>query len=367
MWASAQAADTQTAWQQVNAWRRTHDLLLHHAGRLKACADELSYAWPPSRSPAAQAFIAHITTLREAILRASADAATNYTAIAGVLTSLSAAKADMSRLMQEWDGFQNSDTAEKALRSAAGSPNSPEALNAKAQARMSQNDQEVLESFRQLQDLKPAPETTSIDDPPGSGPKGGDFSQRGAAAQFFNKSPLVGVTVPAVDLVDASSAQVGLAGSVTEQKPARVPDQVSPGSSSKPESSMFSASPGVIGRSPVAHPPSNESGRLPRQNFSAVGGSGGSGTTMSPAPVGNAGRGQGRVNPVGGVIEPGRPTTPMSAFPMAGGARGVAESERSRVTTPTMEWEVREGGPSVIEPGPVRPFELGPGVIGIDR
>ena len=27
MWNSAQAADTQMAWQQVNAWQRTYDLL----------------------------------------------------------------------------------------------------------------------------------------------------------------------------------------------------------------------------------------------------------------------------------------------------------------------------------------------------
>ena len=35
MWNSAQAADTQMAWQQVQAWQRTHDLLLHHEGRLQ--------------------------------------------------------------------------------------------------------------------------------------------------------------------------------------------------------------------------------------------------------------------------------------------------------------------------------------------
>ncbi len=57
MWVSAQAADTQMAWEQVGAWSRTHELLLFHESRLKTLQLELSAAWPPERSPAAYAFV----------------------------------------------------------------------------------------------------------------------------------------------------------------------------------------------------------------------------------------------------------------------------------------------------------------------
>ena len=372
MWASAQAADTQTAWQQVNAWRRTHDLLLHHAGRLKACADELAYAWPPGRSPAAQAFVAYITELRTAIEKASADAATNYTAIAGVLTSLSSAKADMAQLMQAWDSYENSPTAEKARRSSAGSPDSPEALNAQARARMSQNDQEVLESSRRFVELtsgwregvwKPA----TLD----SGSSGGASSQSSQGSRTAGNLEGPRVVAPSVNPAHAIDGDFDLAGSLDVPKPAGVADGPTPGlipGVATPGSPVSPPGTGVVGKIPSAGvPPTGGPGGAVRADGIHAGQTAASNGRSSTSPLAvGVGRGQNRANPVGGVIEPTRtPSTPL--LPFVGGGRGATESGRGASIVPTMYWDVPEGVSPVIEPPPEEPFELGPGVIGIDR
>src|SRR5688572_18727404 len=103
MWKSAQAADTELAWQQLTAWQRTYELLAYHEDKLRVCRNELTYAWPPERSPAATAFVEYIDGLLISIQRAKYDAAANHGALSGVLSSLSATKADMAKLKAEWD------------------------------------------------------------------------------------------------------------------------------------------------------------------------------------------------------------------------------------------------------------------------
>ncbi|GAA0938445.1 hypothetical protein Vau01_094520 [Virgisporangium aurantiacum] len=374
MWASAQAADTQTAWQQVNAWRRTHDLLLHHAGRLKACADELAYAWPPGRSPAAQAFVAYITELRTAIENASADAATNYTAIAGVLTSLSSAKADMAQLMQAWDSYENSPTAEKARRSSAGSPDSPDALNAQARARMSKNDQEVLESSRRFVDLAPTRERgTGEQETWNPSSQGGIGSGSASTAQLGASSSTSWVAAQSVSSLDAIDDQVGLAGgSVASKLPGSVgpaTSGVASGLSPAPEVGIPNPGLGAVGGGLVARAQSvGEAGRLARPSGLHAGSPGVVGGASPTAPVAiGSGRGQGKVNPIGGVIEPGRPMSSASALPLTGRAGAASESHRESTAALTLQWDVLQGVSPVIEPSPETPFELGPGVIGIDR
>lgn len=103
MWNSAQAADTGMAWQQVTAWQRTYELLSHHEDRLRKSRDELTLAWPPGRSPAATVFVEYIDGLLTSIGYAKSEAVENHKALAGVLTSLSATRADIDKLKAEWD------------------------------------------------------------------------------------------------------------------------------------------------------------------------------------------------------------------------------------------------------------------------
>jgi hypothetical protein len=366
MWASAQAADTQTAWQQVNAWRRTHDLLLHHAGRLKASADELSYAWPPGRSPAAQAFIEYITQLRETILMASVEAATNYTAIAGVLTSLSAAKADMAKLKQEWDSHQTASATEKIVLQ--------EQINARARSRMAKNDQEVLEASRRFVNLPPTQERPIGPTRPwGPNPEGG-VTAGSAPAVRLGGGPLDSrLIAPSIESVDTAGGQIGLAGASAGQKPSSSVDASMAGNSpGLLPASGATQNPGLgaIGRVPVTHTPAGgEPSRLSRSGNPHIGSSGAAGRAMPTAPlVVGPSRGQGKVNPVGGVIEAGRPASAASTLPFMGGARGAGGTRPASTAPPlTMLWDVVQGVSPVIEPLPEPPFELGPGVIGIDK
>jgi hypothetical protein len=365
MWASAQAADTQTAWQQVNAWRRTHDLLLHHASRLKACADELAYAWPPGKSPAAQAFVAYIDQLRTAILQASMDAATNYTAIAGVLTSLSSAKTDLGKMKEEWHSHEAASATEKIILQ--------EAVNKKARSRMAQNDQEVLESSRRLTQLAPLHKGPVWGKEPFDAGSPGAGAVSDAQARSEGSSSASRMTAPSVSPVQVVDGQFGLAGSpVGPRSPALTdPSATGVASGSLPVSGPSLRDPAVQAatRIPAARVPStNELQRIARPGGLSAGHAGtlGGPASTSPLAVG-AGRSPGRVNPVGGVIEANRTTPAASAVPLIGGARGASQDHRDSTVAMTMYWDVAQGISPVIEPDSERPFELGPGVIGIDR
>jgi hypothetical protein len=359
MWASAQAADTQTAWQQVNAWRQTRDLLLHHAGRLKACADELRYTWPPERSRAAQAFVLYIVELHAAIMAASTGAATNHLALAEVLTSLSAAKADMAKLKQDWDTYESASPIEKAeTRSKLDSADPREALNAKARARMAQNDREVFDSSRRFVELTPTRER-QVGPPEPWDPNGGVGSGSPSTSPTGGSPSTSRMTAPVVESVSAIDDQIDLAGARLAQKlPGLIdslPSGITPGLSPTPGSAAPSTGVGAVGGVSVVRP-------------SLVGRSRSPGAAGPIGPItGGPGRGPGKVNPVGGVVEANRQTAASSMLPFTGGARGNIEGDRPTPAALTTQWDVLQGVSPVIEPLPERPFVLGPGVIGIDR
>lgn len=375
MWASAQAADTQTAWQQVNAWRQTRDLLLHHASRLKACSDELTNTWPPERSRAAQAFINYINELHTAIMAASTGAATNHVALAEVLTSLSAAKTDMAKLQQDWERYEAAPLIGKAGTVSELDGTDPrEALNTKARARMAQNDREVFDSSRRFVEMSSPQEQPYWERVPvGDDPRAGGSSGGSQGTRIPGDATGSRIDPPIVSSAGTIDGQLGLAGSAMAPKSPGVQETLTPGRASEtlPAANAPIQAPGVgaVGGGRASRSSSvGEAGRLQRPSNFHSGPSGSVGATapFSPLAVG-AGRGQGKVNPVGGVIEPGRATSSASPVPLMGGARGHAGSDQDSAATPTMEWEVDVGVCPIIEPLPERPFQLGHGVIGIDR
>ena len=380
MWNSAQAADTQMAWQQVTAWQRTYDLLLHHEGRLKACRDELTYAWPPDRSPAATAFVEYIDGLLISIGRAKQDAVENHRALALVLTSLSATKSDMAKLKAEWDQHE----AEDANMAAnlpndlfASGENWQETLNEKARVRMAQDDQEVFEAKQKMVDITPAMgEPIYAGEPfdpysrstgPGASSNGSRSGTTGSSSWMYS---------PSIPPVPTSDPGAGLAGGAIPDTN-RLPGQAPPGASGAgqgPSRNAVSAPPAlapvgrnlptssfgrdvaVPGRTSVATgvgrvvgrrvPASPTEGAIPRE----------AGMARQPRST--------RVGPVGGVIN-GMGTG--SSAPMTSMGRTSASNIEDREPMALLQWEVAEGGTPIIEPAPERPFELGPGVIGADR
>ena len=379
MWNSAQAADTQQAWQQVSAWYRTSELLSRHMDVLRLCRNELTSAWPPGRSPAATAFVEYVDGLLVQMGQARDDAARNHRALAGVLASLAATKADMGKLKAEWDRYEAEDAnraqnLSNILPHSAGT-NWQDDLNQKARTRMSTNDQEVFEASRLMVDMT-GPWHDGRREPPeqlGAGP--GEPSPQPAASGFGQ--PGSGMSpVPVVSVSDVDRG-AGLAESPVTQPPPVSGTQIpSPGVSTPPVGGgvvpPVPVLPGVGGTRPGARAQPATPGLGVRTGGVASGGFGrsavGGPVPVASGPAGRSGRGAGpgRVNPVGGVINAGGSgvhgtgTMPLAA---AGGL-GRGSDTAAREPALTLQWEVPVGGAPVIEPEPERPFQLGPGVIG---
>jgi hypothetical protein len=386
MWSSSLAADTEMAWQQVAAWQHTYDLLVHHEGRLKACRDELTYAWPPGRSPAATAFVEYIDGLLGSIRRAKEDAVANHRALAGVLTSLSATKADMAKLKAEWDKHQ-ADGAYRAQSWSKAFPRSTgqnwqDELNEKGRERMVQNDQEVFEATQKMANLT-GPTFSTVDggkEQVGTSSVGGhgigastDHYRPGLTPGSFVTAPSV-ASVSAVDAASVGLAGVGLTGSSSS-------NAVSPSGSPMPigvdSISGNNSVVGSLGTRPIS-PGITNSNRSPSGSAIGTGG-----TSMRPGVTGPMALGPARAhsfpggshptghygptrtNPIGGVIEGTRSTSGPAAMPMMGAMGAGKNANAGSEPLALLKWEVREGGQPVIEPAPERPFELGP-AIGVE-
>jgi hypothetical protein len=374
MWTSAQAADTGMAWQQVTAWQRTHDLLLHHEDRLRKCRDELTLAWPPSRSPAATAFVEYIDGLLKSIGRAKNEAVENHKALTGILTSLSATKADMAKLKAEWDRRETED-ANMARNLPndlfASGDNWRDSLNEKGRARMAQNDQEILEATRKMVQLTPA-QAALIEggdqfDPkepvPARSPSGGDAAL--STPQSWMRPPLV-AAVPGVDqsvgAVGASLAAGGL--KLGEPAGPLLPTGQPPGSGAS-----------AAGISGLAVPPAQSTARSARSM--STGGAGsplprtssvGAGSSRLKPDSGTAPSriGVARVGPVGGVIGGVGAHTGVGPMPIGSTGRSSGAAANPHEAPATLRWEVAQGCAPVIEPEPEIPVRLEPGVIGVD-
>ena len=212
MWISAQAADTQMAWDQVAAWVRTQELLLHHELRLRALRNELTALWPPSRSSAANAFIQYMDGLLVALENARASAGRNREGLKLLLESLGAAKKDMADLKAKWDKNERED-ASRAQNLVNMSPHSAgqnwkQDLNSMAKARMVQNDREVLEASARLTNLPPAHGAPYGDTPRpfGAASDARNGTTPGAAQPSSTAVP----TVTPVSQVDAAASLAGV-------------------------------------------------------------------------------------------------------------------------------------------------------------
>lgn len=380
MWTSAQAADTETAWQQVSAWQRTYDLLLHHELRLEACRDELTFAWPPDRSPAATAFVEYIDGMLASIRRAKDQAAENHKALAGILASLAATRADMEKLKAEWDKREAEDVnraynLSNILPHSAGA-NWQEALNDKARTRMAKNDQEVLEARLKFVDLTP----------PNGGGVGGPIKPqdgRGSPADQteFADGPATRrsssgqwLTPPFVALPAEIGGSAGLAGSASGPRLAESGPAEATTSKVTAEPGPRSIGMAAPGLSPVSlvRPASSTGAGL----NSAIGAAGGVGNLI---PTGRSPKlgvatepirtlAPQKVSPVGGVIEnTGTIRSGTMGMPLTAGAIGARQNESGPKPPTILQWDVAEGVAPVIEPASEPVFVLGPGIIGVDQ
>lgn len=401
MWSSAQAADTQMAWQQAAAWQRTYDLLYHQESRLRACRDELTAAWPPDRSPAAQGFVAYLDNLLSSISAAKENALANRSGLVGVLSSLSSAKVDMAKLAARWDGYEaeSQNRAQNLVNTSehSGGANWREELNREARARMSRNDQEVLEATGQM--IAPEPllgrsvdQWTSIYPEPSLSSESASPMKTSVGVRVQDQGGWV--RAPVVTSAGEIDETLGLAalvpsGTATQPLSLNTP-QLGLGVTLAGDPLVSPAA--VAGRQPVSRAGQRPRSNEPAATASALPQSIGRSATALPqrfgrsgvasAPMTNGRRGVAavppqsaqsnpmdarKINPVGGTIGSPSAMHPQTGMPIGVGGRSAGRIERSPDLESWYQWETAEGGPSVLVPLTEQQNDPGRGVFGIDR
>ena len=124
MWAAIANQETDPHFEVVQGWSRTADLTLAHLGQVQKYRDNLASVWPPSKSPAAAAYIERLDKLL-ADLQATHDAAAaNHMAFATVTQTLNSARLKLKPLLEQYEANEqlNLDWQAKQDAAAAQSP-----------------------------------------------------------------------------------------------------------------------------------------------------------------------------------------------------------------------------------------------------
>ncbi|MEU8229491.1 hypothetical protein AB0C12_07780 [Actinoplanes sp. NPDC048967] len=125
MWAAIANQDTEAHYQVVGGWSKTADLTLAHLAQVRVYRDNLASVWPPSKSPAAAAYIARLDKLM-ADLQATHDAASaNYTAFSTVTLTLSLARQKLEALYDKYESNAKQNFVWQQKRDAAAASPSP--------------------------------------------------------------------------------------------------------------------------------------------------------------------------------------------------------------------------------------------------
>ncbi|UQU65613.1 hypothetical protein COUCH_04615 [Couchioplanes caeruleus] len=118
MWLAIADQDTDKHFDVVAGWRQTADLTITHLGQVQMYRDNLASVWPPSKSPAAAAYLERLDKLI-ADLQATHDAASaNYTAFSTVALTLSLARNKLKPLFDQFEANENANKAWKAEQDA---------------------------------------------------------------------------------------------------------------------------------------------------------------------------------------------------------------------------------------------------------
>ncbi|MGA5301572.1 hypothetical protein ACPCHT_16705 [Nucisporomicrobium flavum] len=118
MWQAIADQETDKHFDVVAGWRQTADLTITHLGQVQMYRDNLASVWPPSKSPAAAAYLERLDKLI-ADLQATHDAASaNYTAFSTVALTLSLARNKLKPLYDQYEANRNANLAWQAEQDA---------------------------------------------------------------------------------------------------------------------------------------------------------------------------------------------------------------------------------------------------------
>ncbi len=319
IWDSLGCVDHEVTWEQVRSIARQGDLLNAQADALERLRERLAAAWSGGQTPAAAAALGKVDWLIKAIRADALAAATTARGVNGVLESMASAKRAMEPVAHKWLGVTKTDP--RAWRSMA------DELNERARKIMVSTDAVIRDHRANIivpAQTRPPTVAVIVPAPDPRKPGGGGSRVTGSASGDWTSEGGPG----ARDLSGADPVDVAM------------PAQPGPVLSGLPV-------PGISGGVPSALPifPGSEYAR-------------GGGAYVMPGGVGTSGH---------VVAMPARPTAlpqglgsasgPMGMMPMPtpmggaspGRAGGAGEQYRQAART---RWEVSQGGPAVIEPGP---------------
>src|SRR6266536_187132 len=95
-------AQLATSWDQVTAWRKTHELLDNHAAKLSMYRQGLVEHWPPEKNEASAAFLTHVDELLLSLQQASTAASENYLGLANLTSAVSTARVEVKKAYEEY-------------------------------------------------------------------------------------------------------------------------------------------------------------------------------------------------------------------------------------------------------------------------
>lgn len=384
LWQMVSDEDDEAGWAQVQAWFRMRNAIDAYRKRLEACRQALQDGWPPEQSPASAAFIERIEALIASMAATAASAERTAHGLAGIMKALATAKAEMEPLYRKWQDV-SSDLTPRWLDGAE------DELNAKARAIMRTADLAVTD-YTQMIEI-PAVYTY----------RARDFGEFAPVDKVRTNELVLDENTPSStagswDIPmphNPPSALPGIepvlpgAGPIlsdgTATPPAMIPNSPTPSTPNVPGIGGTGGH-GTI-KAPIPNPLPNLRGGIPAQHPVSPRMTSG-GTTVMPTVPPAAARGAHSI----GI--PGRrpatpPGLPLMAPPMTSPATTVGSGSRPagsayRTATghlatmsggnqrdgrrrPDDPWTVEVGVAPVITPPQPRPYDPGPGIIGIDR
>lgn len=354
--------DLGTSWSQVLAWEQTFSLLNGHSSRLSLARDSLAESWPPDQSPASSAFMANVDQMVSSMADTADAAIINRDALMGVLSALESARVSVDQLHDKWHFY----TDQEAINSTPHMlqvrlpDNWRQKLNAEAQATMAATDQAIFESTQKMvvpsttvpvETYRPIPGPGSA---PSAGPPQISSRSQNGSGTYLNQT-LSG---------QGASAREAPGGIPTTSTPIVLPQPTD--SSAQPPLPVPSEN----------VPPGGEI-RMPTDVGSAIIGAGLSTlpiglkqvATRPPASAGSIEADISRRTADESTVTGGSNSQegPLGA-PIAPGVMRPGEGQHTIRARKTTKWHVPVGVIGLIVPvDPEQDFDLGPGVIGVDR
>ena len=102
MWLAICNQDTAPHWQVVSGWRKSYELTSEHLSAVKSYRKNLIDAWPPEKNAASAAYVERLDTLIDHLQQTYDSAVANHQALSDVASSLSISRAKLGPIVDEY-------------------------------------------------------------------------------------------------------------------------------------------------------------------------------------------------------------------------------------------------------------------------